>query len=98
MQFFVIMIEYTVPIEEVRVVTPDHREWLTAGYEKGWFLASGPQNPPEGGLIVARAPDRASIESFMAHDPFVTRKVARHQFVEFDPVKKHPVLGGFFEE
>lgn len=98
MIYFIILIEYLVPVEDVRLVTPSHREWLVAGYEKGWFLASGPQAPPEGGVIVARAPTLEDLERFMAHDPFVQKKVARHRFVQFDPVKKHPVLGGFFEE
>lgn len=97
MKYFVVLIDYTRPIEEVAEVTADHRAFLDQGYEKGWFLASGPRNPRDGGLLISRAPSREELQALLADDPFVLKEVARHQLIEFDPVKRHGDYAAFFE-
>jgi uncharacterized protein YciI len=95
-KFFVVLIHYTEPLETVAAVTPAHREFLDEGYARGWFLASGRRNPPVGGVLIARAPDRESLEALLARDPFLLQEVARHELIEFDPVKRHPDYAQFF--
>lgn len=97
MKYFIVLLHYTRPVEEVAEVTPEHRLYLDEGYKRGWFLASGRRNPPVGGVIVARAPEREDLAAFLANDPFALRGVARHELIEFDPVKRHPEMAKFFE-
>lgn len=97
MKYFVVLIHYTQPIDTVATVTADHRAFLDRGYEKGWFLASGPRHPPVGGILLCRAPARDELEALLADDPFVVKDVARHEVIEFDPVKRHGDYAAFFE-
>lgn len=98
MKYFVARIVYIAPLEEVEKVIEEHRQFLDQGYERDWFLASGPQEPKEGGILIARAPERDDLEFFLQDDPFVVNKIAEYQITEFTPVKRHPKMAGFFEE
>lgn len=97
MKYFVVLIRYTKPMDEVAKVTPDHRLFLDKGYKSDWFLASGRQNPPQGGVLIARAPSREELLALLAEDPFAVHEVATHEVIEFDPVKRHPEFAKFFE-
>lgn len=98
LKYFIIDYHYLVPFEKVAENVADHRAHLDEGYAKGWFLASGPQNPKTGGLLIARAPERSDLDAFFARDPFVTRKIAEPRVIEFEPVKRHPEFAAFFAE
>ena len=97
MKYFVVMLKYLVPMEKINEVVGRHREFLDQGYERGWFLASGPQNPKVGGLIIARAPSQADLEKFLANDPFQKESIASATMTEFEPVKRHGEMGLYFE-
>jgi uncharacterized protein YciI len=92
MKHFVVEITYAVPFEQIVAALPEHRAFLQTGYDKGWLLCSGPQEPKTGGIVVARAPSKADIEQFFADDPYIKKKVATYRFVEFSPVKRQPFL------
>ena len=96
MKYFVVMLKYLAPPDQVAANVADHRAHLDRGYAQGWLVASGPQNPKTGGVIIARAPGRDYIEKLMDQDPFKTRGIASYEIVEFEPVKRHPELGVFF--
>ncbi len=96
MKYFVVMLKYLVPLEEVAANVTDHRAHLDRGYSQGWFLASGPLNPKTGGVIIARAPGRDYIEKLIEQDPFKLKGIASFEILEFEPVKKHPDMGAFF--
>ncbi len=85
MLHFIVEITYTVPFSQVEPVVAAHRAYLQTGYERGWLLMSGPQNPRVGGMVVARAPSRADIEEFFRGDPYQVNKVAAYRIVEFNP-------------
>lgn len=55
---FIASLTYTVPIEQVDAVLADHLAWLKAGHEAGHFLAWGPREPRDGGLIFLKAASR----------------------------------------
>jgi uncharacterized protein YciI len=55
MKHFIVEATYRAPLEQIREATPRHRAWLQQGYDQGLFLCSGPQDPPVGGFLVARA-------------------------------------------
>ncbi len=96
MKYFIINLTYLVPLEKVADVVGEHRAFLDEGYKRGWFLASGPQNPKLGGLLIARAPSREDLDALLANDPFKLKEICSYGFIEFDPVKRHPEMGAFF--
>ncbi|MEU9516967.1 YciI family protein [Streptomyces sp. NPDC048224] len=68
----------------------DHVAWLDGLYEQGVFLASGPEEPRDGGVILAVAEDRARIEEITAGDPFVRAGVCAYRVAEFAASKTAP--------
>lgn len=95
MKHFIIDIRYIAPITEIERVLIRHRAFLQEGYDAGLLLMSGPKNPREGGIIVARAESREAIEAFFARDPYAQEAVATHHFTEFSPVKRQAFLDGW---
>ncbi|HEX9116324.1 MAG TPA: YciI family protein [Anaerolineae bacterium] len=93
MKHFIIEITYRIPADQLGELRVQHRQYLqTAGYAAGLCLFSGPQVPPIGGLIVARAESAAEIEEFTRHDPFRVNGVADYRIIEFDPVLSRPEM------
>lgn len=84
---FVVTITYTAPLERIDELVAAHREWLDRNYEAGVLLASGPRVPRAGGILLARAMDRAELDAVLAEDPFAEAGVATHQVLRFMPTK-----------
>jgi uncharacterized protein YciI len=57
-------------------------------YQSGHLIASGPQVPRTGGVILAKASSRDELVKIFAEDPFVKQGYAEYQYIEFIPVKK----------
>jgi uncharacterized protein YciI len=89
---FVITLTYTVPVEEIDVLMPKHLDWLDRHYASGTLLASGRRVPRTGGLLLARAADRAEVDALVAEDPFAQAGAARYDIVEFTPTRTAPGL------
>ncbi len=89
---YVVLLEYTAPLDEVDYALPDHVEWLKKQYEAGHFLASGRQVPRVGGVIIARPMPRGKLDALLATDPFAVRKLAKCQVVEFQATRTAPEL------
>ena len=64
-----IELTYKKPIDEVNNFLDQHRSFLFNYYENGIFLASGPKNPRDGGIIIAVA-NREAINTIILEDPF----------------------------
>lgn len=62
-----------------------HREYLAKHYAAGDFIASGPQTPRVGGVIMIKAENRIAVDAIIAQDPFNINDVADYQIVEFTP-------------
>lgn len=92
MLHFVVEIIFTAEFARVEPVVPAHRNFLQTGYDRGWLLMSGPQNPRVGGMLIARAPSKAELETFFREDPYAQAGVASYRFTEFNPVKRQPFL------
>ena len=95
MKHFLVEITYVAPPEAVAAVVERHRAYLQIGYDRGLLLMSGRQNPPAGGIVIARAELLEEIAAYFAQDPYATEKVATHRFVEFNPVKHQEFLAGW---
>ncbi|WP_409462649.1 YciI family protein [Amycolatopsis sp. GA6-003] len=89
---FVVVLTYTVPLEEIDRALPAHQEWLTKQYEDGRFLASGAQKPRTGGVIVTRPIDRAQLDAILATDPFAINQLATYEIIQFQPTRTAPEL------
>ena len=82
---FIAILTYKRPLEEVDRYLQAHRDYLAEHYAAGDFIASGPQNPRVGGVIMMRANNRDEVETIIAQDPFNINGIADYQIVEFTP-------------
>lgn len=82
---FIAILTYKKPLEEVDRYLQAHRDYLTEHYASGNFIASGPQNPRIGGVIMIKAENRTAVEVILAQDPFNINGIADYQIVEFTP-------------
>lgn len=62
-----------------------HREYLAEHYAAGDFIASGPQTPRVGGVIMIKADDCTVVDAIIAQDPINVNGIADYQIVEFTP-------------
>ena len=82
---FIAILTYKKSIEEVDHFLQEHREYHAEHYAAGNFIASGPQTPRVGGVIMIKAENRAAVDSIIARDPFYINSIADYQIVEFTP-------------
>jgi uncharacterized protein YciI len=82
---FLAISEYVAGPDERATYFDAHRAWSQRAYEEGVMLASGPQDPPVGGVLVFRAGTREQAEAFVASDPFQAGGVARYTLTAFAP-------------
>ncbi len=88
MKHFIVEATYLVPFEQIKEMIPRHRAHIQKGYDAGLFLCSGPQDPPVGGFLVARASSIADLKAMFDEEPFNVAGLARYTFKEFQPVKR----------
>ncbi len=91
---YVITLRYKVGLDVVDKHRPAHLEWLKQGYAEGFLLASGRQNPPIGGVILARSMDPQKLNDWLANDPFKTADLADYTITEFNPNLCAPEIDG----
>ena len=84
---FIVELTYKVPLSEVDKYQSAHREFLDYHYKQGLLLASGPQKPRTGGILIAITTDRVHLESILKQDPFCLADIADYRLIEFMPVK-----------
>jgi len=94
---FVILLEYLKPIEEVERLVIPHRAYLDELYGRGILLASGPQIPRTGGVLLAKGRNKEDLWDVLKKDPFYTEGIATYKMIEFDPIKYTPALKGLLE-
>ncbi len=82
---FIAILTYKKPLSEVDKYLQAHRDYLAEHYAAGDFIASGPQNPRVGGVIMIKASDRESVNTIISQDPFNINSIADYQIVEFTP-------------
>lgn len=89
---FVVMLHYLQPLAVIERHMPEHRAYLDRQYEAGYFIASGPQVPRIGGVILAARMAREALDAILADDPFYREGVAQYQVVEFQATKAVPAV------
>ncbi len=97
MKFYLLEGEHLVPFDELAHLVEAHHAFLQRGYDRGDFLFSGPQVPPHGGFLVARAQNREALDRLLADEPFVSAgKMRFSRIVEFEPAQNASVLDSWF--
>lgn len=92
---FIIKLTYKKPLEIVDQYLAEHRIFLDQGYDKNYLIASGPQNPRIGGLMISQLNDIQILKKFLESDPYFINQIADYEFIEFIPVKFHPDFSKF---
>ena len=82
---FIAILTYRKTLSEVDKFLAAHRDYLAEHYAAGDFIASGPQTPRVGGVILMKAESRAKIDSIIEQDPFNINGIADYRIVEFTP-------------
>lgn len=82
---YLVLLAYQQPLEVIDAHLAAHRAFLARHYASGHFLLSGPQEPRQGGAILARAPERATLEAWLREDPFQQHGVAAYTVVAWRP-------------
>lgn len=82
---FIVILTYKKPLSEVDKYLQAHRDYLAEHYAIGDFIASGPQNPRIGGVIMIKAADREAVNTIISQDPFNINGIADYRIVEFTP-------------
>jgi uncharacterized protein YciI len=92
----VVEVTYKKPIEMVDKFLEEHRHYLDKYYAAGILIASGPQEPRDGGIIIAQA-DKNTMESILKEDPFYQHDIADYRVIEFTAVKTCEQLKPFIK-
>ena len=92
---YIVNLTYLKPLTEIELHLAAHRAFLDEQYALGLFIASGPKNPRDGGIILARGGlSRTELDAVLAQDPFARNGVASYEVTEFEATKHHPTLAG----
>ncbi len=73
---FIVILTYKKPLSEIDKYLQAHRDYLAEHYADGDFIASGPQNPRIGGVIMIKAADNEAVNSIISQDPFNINDIA----------------------
>ena len=65
---FILEGQHLAPFAELAHLEPSPHEFLRRGYEEGVFLFSGPQVPPHGGFLAARARSPEALNGMLAEE------------------------------
>jgi len=79
---FVVLMHYTQPLDAVNAVRVEHVRHLESYAARGLIHAWARRDPPTGGLFIATAPDRVTLEAVVAEDPYIRAGVATAEIVE----------------
>jgi uncharacterized protein YciI len=92
---FIASLTYTAPIDRIDAVLAEHLAWLDAGHQAGYFIAWGPREPRDGGLIFVKAESRDEAERLLATDPFLLEGLADLAVIQWTPRFAFPGLEAF---
>lgn len=95
---FVILLNYKVPIERIDEHVVAHRQFLEEGYQKNYFVTSGPKIPRTGGVIISQLSEREKLDNILKNDPFKIHDLADYEIIEFTPLKYHQEFSTFISK
>lgn len=84
---FIVILSYKVPLEKIDTFRSAHLDFLSHYYAKDFFIASGPQIPRKGGIIIAKCDSKDALQTILEQDPFASNDLAIYEIIEFSPTK-----------
>lgn len=84
---FIFKLTYKKPLAEVEKYLQAHREYLDSFYKSGKFIASGPQEPRVGGVILCNTNDLEEATKIYQTDPFFINDIADYDLTYFHATK-----------
>ncbi|MEL7268615.1 MAG: YciI family protein [Bacteroidota bacterium] len=84
---FIVNLTYKVELQKIDEHLEAHVKFLDEQYKKGYFLASGPKVPRNGGVILANVDDKDELKNIIGKDPFKKHDLALYEVIEFIPRK-----------
>jgi len=93
MSWFVVSLNYVAALSAIDAAMRSHVAFLEKQRKAGVFIAWGRKVPRTGGIILACGERRSEIERIMRDDPFVARRLAEVEVVEFLPKPATIVAG-----
>jgi len=82
---FIISLHYIKPLAEVDQHIEGHISYLKKYYANGTFIVSGRKEPRTGGVILAKADNRKTLDEIITEDPFFENGIAKYDITEFIP-------------
>lgn len=89
---FIIELTYKKAMSEVEKHLQAHRDFLDEQYANGTFIASGPKNPRDGGVILVREMERLELDKIIALDPFFIEEISEFKITDFAVTKRSPIF------
>ena len=84
---FIIFVNFKEDLAGVERYMQQHQDFIDKYYEAGKFICSGPLETKTGGVILAKAKDRAEVLEIIKDDPFSVHDLSEFVIVEFKPTK-----------
>ncbi len=83
----ILKVDYIRPMADVERYLAEHRAYLDELNQRGTLIASGPQNPRTGGVIILNAPGSKEAREIVEGDPFHRHGIANYTIIEFKATK-----------
>ena len=90
---FIIELHYKADLTQVDAHMKAHVAFLRKYYASGHFVMSGRKIPRDGGIILAVADERATVEAIVKQDPFVAEGLAEYRIIEFRASQRADDIG-----
>jgi len=74
---------YTSPLPPDDPALPAHWDYVAECYRRQVLVASGPQEPRTGGIVIVRGTDQAQAQMVMDGDPLVAAGRVTYQLLAF---------------
>ena len=84
---FIIVLKYIGTLKEIDANKEKHLQFLDIHYNNKIFIASGPQIPRLGGIIIAKSKTKYYLEKILQNDPFAIKNIAEYHIYEFTPTR-----------
>lgn len=84
---FICMTTYLGPLPQDDPILPGHWAHLDRELAAGRLVASGPQVPRTGGVLILRVADEAEARALMERDPLVLHGRVEYRLLQFQPTR-----------
>ena len=87
MNTYVVTYQYSVDPDELNMVRPTHRVWLTEQLAAGPLLASGPMVDRPAALLIWKSESIEALNALLDQDPFeIAGMIGERTIEEWNPV------------